>query len=280
MGKKTWQVVLICVLVAVLVSNPVLGVYAADLVIGYQENFTPRDSSGDYLTYDCEMTEVFLVTAFALILGCTLTNTTAGTTGHDVVTSATESTGHLQTSVTPGEFPETPYNVQNKVSVEISAPPGTPPGKYTVELRAKGYDTNEAKQVITVNVIEPTLTSTATSTLTPTEVPTNTPAPSATVTLTLTNFPTNTHSPTPSLTVRAEELVTTETASEQALPKMTPWWAWTLFGIATLFLLGFALWLIFFRKNAPIPCWIWLLFGAAGLKVLGSLCYFLYMWFM
>jgi len=297
MEKKVWQTVLIFILVAVLLLKPAAGVYAADYILDSHEGYTQQQSSEDFLKFTCELIQVALIVGLAVVIECILTNTTAGTTGHNVVASATESTGHLQTSVTPGEFPETPYNVQNKVSVEISAPPGTPPGKYSVELRAKGTDTNEAKQVITVHVDPPPL---ARIDVTPSEVTMNLgdqqqfqakgyDAQGNEVsidldlsftdgTITTGGLYTATTAGDFTVTAAVQGSTVTGTASVSVQENMPPWWAWIFFGFATLYVIGFIFWWLFFRRGALVPWWMWLLFGIAGLKVLGTLCYFLSIW--
>ncbi len=278
MGTKFWQKLLMVIFAVVFLMKPTAGAYAVDRTLDYQLINAPQQELQDKLTWDCAMAEIFLVTMVELIVTCFLTNTTPGTIGHDVVISATESTGNIEASTTPEKISETPYNVKNEVTVKLFAPPGTPPGEYEVELRAKGPDTNDASKILKTTTTDPTATNTATQTSTNTL--TITPSLTATSTATATHTPTYTPSQTPSVTVQPEESVSQpETTGKNRLLSVPPWWAWTFFGLATLFLLSFALWILFFRRDVPIPCWLWFLFGISGLKVLSTLCYVLIMWF-
>ena len=80
------------------------------------------------------------------------------------------------------------------------------------------------------------------------------------------------------VTASVQGSTVTGTASVSVQENMPPWWAWTFFGFATLYVLGFTSWWLFFRRGALVPWWIWLLFGIAGVKFLGTLCYFLGIW--
>ena len=240
--------------------KPAATAYAADQLSDFQGAVPNQVEAQDKLTWDCQAVSVLILMAFALLLTCSLTNTTGGTTGHDVVVSASESTGNLEISPMPDFIPQTPYNEIFEIVFELYAPKGTPPGKYTVELTAKGYDTNLATQILEVEVALPTATNTLTSTTTPTQTYTVTP------TMTTTSSPTSSATSTPSITVQPEEMLSVETAEQKQPLISLPWWVWTFFGISALFLTGFTLWLLFFRKDAQIlGCW-WLLFGISGLN--------------
>jgi hypothetical protein len=271
-----WQLALICVLVAILLLKPAVGVYASEQLLELDEFNMHQQEDEDFLKFKCEKELIALIAGTNAKLICILTNTTAGTVGHNVLLSVVENTGKLQPLVNPGKISETPYNVENEVSIEIKAPPDTPAGTYTVEVSAQGSDTNLAKQAITVEVSVPTPTITATHT--PTETSTLTPSPSAT--LTNTSIPTITLTHTASPTITPEVVPVTEPVSLIKGLLTLPWWLWVLIGISLLSVLGFVFWVLFFRKGARIPCWLWVIFFVAGLMISSILCYILFMLLM